>query len=99
MDAVSQNGAVADLSLPGDTPGDTPGQEASDPYLQRMWKLRYFLLSLVGMDLRARYKRSILGVGWSLVRPIAMTVVLCVVFCQLFGQGVRDYAPFLLCGL
>lgn len=68
-------------------------------YMQRLWALRYFLFSLVAMDLRARYKRSLLGVGWSLVRPIAMTCVLCLIFCRLFNMPVRVYAPFLLCGI
>jgi len=79
---------------------DAISQYSEGPgYLQRLWNLRYFVLSLVGMDLRARYKRSLLGVGWSLVRPLAMTTVLCVVFCKLFNQSIVDYAPFLLCGL
>ncbi|MFO0967406.1 MAG: ABC transporter permease [Gemmataceae bacterium] len=67
-------------------------------YLSRMWRLRYFLLSLVGMDLRNRYKRSVLGVGWSLIRPMAMTAVCCLVFCPLFNQPVRTFAPFFLSG-
>ena len=37
--------------------------------------------------------------GWSLLQPIAMTVVLCTVFCQIFKADVRTYAPFLLSGL
>lgn len=71
----------------------------SPGYIHRLWDLRYFLFSIVGMDLRARYKRSILGVGWSLVRPLAMTTVLCLIFCRLFNLSIREYAPFLLCGI
>src|SRR5437867_847118 len=67
-------------------------------YVQRMWQLRFFLFSLVRMDLRNRYKRSMIGIGWSLVRPLAMTAVICLIFCRLFNFNVHDYAPFLLCG-
>jgi lipopolysaccharide transport system permease protein len=67
-------------------------------YLLQMWRLRHFLFSLIGSDLRARYKRSILGIGWSLVRPLAMTCVFCLVFCPLFNLTIAEYAPFLLCG-
>lgn len=68
-------------------------------YLGRIWKLRYFWFSLVGNDLRNRYKRSFLGIFWSLVRPLAMTTILCLVFAKLFNVEVADYAPFLLLGM
>ncbi len=68
-------------------------------YLCEIWRLRFFWRSLVQIDLRRRYRRSVLGVGWSLLHPIAMTAVLCTVFTTLFQMDVRSYAPFLLVGL
>ena len=70
-------------------------------YLGSIWRCRYFWLSLVKMDLRTRYRRSILGMGWSLLHPIAMTIIFCVVFQHLMmpAGGVAQYAPFLLAGL
>src|SRR5262245_11940489 len=70
-------------------------------YLAAIWRCRYFWMSLVRMDLRTRYRRSVLGMGWSLLHPIAMTAVLCAVFHVIFkpAQGVAWYAPFLLAGL
>lgn len=69
-------------------------------YLRRIWACRYFWLSLVQIDLRARYRRSFLGVGWSLLRPVAFTVIVCVVFRRLFQRAdVWDYAPYVLSGL
>ena len=68
-------------------------------YLARIWRLRHFWLALVRNDLRNRYRRSIIGMGWSLLQPIAMTIVLCVVFSQLFHAELRTYAPYLLSGL
>lgn len=68
-------------------------------YLVAVWKCRYFWLSLVKMDLRTRYRRSILGIGWSLLQPIAMTVILSTVFAKLLSQNVRDYAPYVMTGL
>jgi lipopolysaccharide transport system permease protein len=56
-------------------------------------------MALVRNDLRNRYRRSILGIGWSLLQPIAMTIVLCGVFCLLYKTHVRDFAPNLLTGL
>jgi len=68
-------------------------------YLTSIWRLRHFWMALVRVDLRRRYRGTVIGIGWSLLQPIAMTVVLCVVFSQLFNRSIHDYAPFLLSGL
>lgn len=68
-------------------------------YFTAIWKARHFWFSLVRLDLRTRYRRSFLGIGWSLLHPLAMTTILCVVFHKLFHQSVIDYAPHLLAGL
>lgn len=69
-------------------------------HLAAVWTARYFLLALVRLDLRLRYRRSMIGVGWSLLHPIAMTAVFTVVFSQLFGDGNPiGYAAFALSGL
>jgi ABC-type polysaccharide/polyol phosphate export permease len=68
-------------------------------YVSVVWKCRYFWMSLVQLDLRMRYRRSILGLGWSLLQPIAMTAVLCVVFSSVFNENPATYAPKLLVGL
>lgn len=68
-------------------------------YVSSIWRIRHFWLALVRNDLRNRYRRSVLGVGWSLLHPIAMTAILCFVFVRVFHADVRTYAPFLLTGL
>lgn len=68
-------------------------------YLGNVWHLRHFWFALVRNDLRSRYRRSLFGLGWSLLQPIAMTAVLCTVFCQVFKVSLSDYAPHLLTGL
>jgi len=68
-------------------------------YANAIWKLRYFWLSLVKMDLRTRYRRSFLGIGWSMLHPLAMTAVICTVFHKLFDLDVREFGPSLMAGL
>lgn len=68
-------------------------------YVVDVWRLRHFWLALVRNDLRKRYRRSIVGLGWSLLQPIAMTVIFCVVFATLFRMEIRTFAPYLLSGL
>lgn len=68
--------------------------------LGTIWKFRHFWMSLVTMDLRTRYRRSVLGVGWSLMNPLMMTVVFCLVFSSWFhNPDWRYYGPYFLSGL
>jgi lipopolysaccharide transport system permease protein len=68
-------------------------------YLRAVWTCRFFWLSLVRMDLRTRYRGSFIGIGWSLLNPIMMTVIMCAVVTTLFKQNPRTYATFLFAGL
>jgi lipopolysaccharide transport system permease protein len=69
-------------------------------HLAAVWTARHFLLALVKLDLRLRYRRSVLGVGWSLLHPIAMTIVFTTVFSQLFGDSDPvGYAAFAMAGI
>jgi ABC-type polysaccharide/polyol phosphate export permease len=69
-------------------------------HLSAVWRARHFLLALVKLDLRLRYRRSVLGVGWSLLHPISMTIVFTVVFSNLFGDSNPiGYAAYALAGL
>jgi lipopolysaccharide transport system permease protein len=68
--------------------------------LSTIWRFKSFWLSLVVMDLRTRYRRSILGVGWSLMNPLMMTVVFCLVFGAWFqNPDWRSYGPYFLAGM
>jgi ABC-type polysaccharide/polyol phosphate export permease len=75
---------------------DSPLQFA---YLRRIWMLRYFWFSLVQNDIRSRYRRSILGIGWSLLRPLGMTAIFCTVFGTIFKREIASYAPYVLIGM
>lgn len=68
-------------------------------YLADIWRLRHFWLALVRIDLRKRYRRSVIGIGWSLLNPIAMSAVLCIVFSQMWHLPIREFAPRVLVGL
>jgi lipopolysaccharide transport system permease protein len=69
-------------------------------YFAEIWSCRWFWLSLAKIDLRNRYRRSWLGVGWSLVRPMLLTIILCIFLGRLFRRtDVFSFAPYLLSGL
>lgn len=68
-------------------------------YCKAIWRCRYFWMGMVKLDLRSRYRGSVLGLGWSLLHPIAMTIIFTSVFCQLFQQDARQYAVYVLTGM
>jgi ABC-type polysaccharide/polyol phosphate export permease len=71
---------------------------AMGAYLGEVWSYRHFWLSLVRADLQRRYRRSALGLGWSLLQPVAMTCVLTLVYSRVFSMDWRQYGPLLLSG-
>lgn len=61
-------------------------------------KYGFLIKQLVSRDFKTRYKRSVLGVGWSLLNPLLMMTVQYVVFSQLFKSDIDNYVVYLLCG-
>jgi ABC-type polysaccharide/polyol phosphate export permease len=68
-------------------------------YFAELWSYRHFWGQLVRTDLQKRYRRSILGVGWSLLQPLAMTCVLAMVYTRVLQVDFLQFAPLLLSGL
>jgi ABC-2 type transport system permease protein len=64
-------------------------------------KYKYLLSQLVSRDFKVKYKRSVLGVLWSLLYPILMMAVMAIVFSNVFKfstPGV-SYLAYLMIGL
>ena len=59
------------------------------------------LKSLVEKDLKVRYKRSVLGFLWFLLKPLFSMVVYTIVFTKIirFGGAIEHFSLFLLTGL
>ncbi len=65
------------------------------------WRYRYLLLNLVSRDFKLKYRRSVLGVVWSVLNPLLMCLVYWAVFSSLMdmrGSGIDNFAVFLMCG-
>jgi homopolymeric O-antigen transport system permease protein len=61
-----------------------------------VWRYRELVVQLVQRDIRTRYKRSVLGIGWTMLNPLLMMAVLTVVFANLFRFDVPNYPVYLL---
>lgn len=52
--------------------------------LKNLIKYKDFIYQLVRRDIVARYKRSILGVAWTMLNPLGTMIVLSIVFSEIF---------------
>lgn len=66
--------------------------------LTKLKKHQFLFEELVKRDFKQKYKRTVLGMGWSLLSPLLQLLVMSIVFGQLFGRGMEHYTIYLFCG-
>jgi len=54
-------------------------------YWRDLWSFRELLLFLAWRDILVRYKQTVIGVSWSLIRPVLTMIVFTIVFGKLAG--------------
>jgi ABC-type polysaccharide/polyol phosphate export permease len=57
---------------------------------------------LVNRELTLRYKRSVIGIGWTLLNPMLTSLVLWYVFSFVFAAKLpsgQQFAPYLMAGI
>lgn len=66
--------------------------------IRQCFKYRNLMFQLIRRDITSRYKRSVLGIAWTMLNPLGMMLVLSVVFSQVFGS-VKGYPAYVLSGM
>jgi ABC-2 type transport system permease protein len=61
-------------------------------------KYRFLLVELVKKDIKLKYRRSYLGILWTLIEPILTTAVLACVFGKLMDKGDETFPIHILTG-
>lgn len=67
--------------------------------LKEAWRYRDLVLFLVRRDITARYKRSVLGIAWTMLNPLGMMIILSFVFTQVFRSRIEGYPAYVLSGI
>ncbi len=67
--------------------------------LKELGKYRYLLGQLIRRDILTRYKRSVLGVAWTMLNPLGTMLILTFVFSNFFKSAVLHYPVYILSGL
>src|SRR5271168_302809 len=58
---------------------------SSQGYWQELWRYRELFFFLAWRDLKVRYKQTVIGVAWAVLRPLLVTIIFVVVFGRLAG--------------
>ena len=66
--------------------------------LQKFSRYRFLFEELVKRDFKKKYKRTVLGMAWSVLSPLLMLLVMRLVFTQFFGRSTPHYTTYLFCG-
>ena len=63
-----------------------------------LWKYRGLVHELVIRDIKVRYKRSVLGMIWTMLAPLLNMVALTLVFSQLLKMAIENYPVYFMAG-
>lgn len=59
---------------------------------------QFLFEELVKRDFKKKYKRTVLGMAWSVLSPLLTLLVMSLVFTQFFGRQTAHYTTYLFCG-
>lgn len=59
---------------------------------------KFLFEELVKRDFKAKYKRTILGMVWSILSPLLMLTVMAIIFGNFFGRSIEHYIIYLFSG-
>ena len=65
---------------------------------QKFKKHQFLFEELVKRDFKTKYKRTVLGMAWSVLSPLMTLLVMKLVFTQFFGRNTPHYMTYLFCG-
>ena len=67
--------------------------------VSELFRYRDLLTQLISRNIKTRYKRSVLGVAWTMLNPLMTMAVMALVFSAIFAASVPHYPVYVLSGL
>lgn len=65
-------------------------------YWKEVWSFRELMYTLTWRDLKVRYKQTLIGVSWGVLRPLITTLIFALVFSRITKFRNPSSAPYLL---
>ena len=66
--------------------------------IQKLKRHQFLFEELVKRDFKKKYKRTVLGMAWSILSPLLTLLVMKMVFTQFLGRTTPHYTTYLFCG-
>lgn len=66
--------------------------------ISELYRYKNLINELVNRDIKKKYRRSILGILWSMLNPLLMMLITAMVFSNLFRFEIKNFALYLLTG-
>ena len=66
--------------------------------LDVFWQYKDLLFNLVSRDIKVRYRKSFLGMLWTVLNPRLMMIVMTIVFSTLFRSTIENFPIYFLSG-
>ena len=63
-----------------------------------MWRYRFFAAHLAASDVRARFRRSVLGVVWAMLQPLILAIMFAFVLVRLMNLPFEEYLVYVMTG-
>ena len=63
-----------------------------------IFKYKDLIKELVVRDIKVKYKKSVLGILWSILNPLLMMIVLSIVFSEVFTSSTKNFPLYLITG-
>src|SRR5439155_26270851 len=63
-----------------------------------LWRYRSLIWELIVRDIKIRYKRSVLGIAWTMLAPLLNMIALTLVFSTILKQQIANYPVFFMTG-
>lgn len=66
--------------------------------INKLKEYQFMFEELVKRDFKQKYKRTVLGMGWSILSPLLTLLIMKIVFTEFFGRTVEHYTTYLFAG-
>jgi len=66
--------------------------------LTDLWTYRHLVVEMIIRDIKLRYKRSVLGVAWTMLAPLLNMAALTLIFSALLKQQISNYPVYFMAG-
>ena len=70
--------------------------KSDNNYFKDLWTYRELFYILSWKDIKVRYKQTVLGAAWSIIRPVLTTIIFTIVFSKIAKLQNPGNAPYVL---